>query len=718
VLESLVLKSDELYLAGEISTDGSGERAAGLYLRDTRFLSQFLITLDGEPLSHLTSRTLALATGVIVSTNGLLSRPDDDILPHSLGIEQRVTLTDEMTVALTLRNYTPRPLSFVLAITTGSDFRDLFDIRGFPRPKRGVLLPIEQCNDGFVLRSQGLDNIVAATKVGFGTTPTAMALPEPYRLHSERAVLLPGLDRIELAPREIADSFGSATFDVGLSPREHWHLIVKITPLPPDGKRVSRVATLRDGRPPTPATIQVDEPNLQAFLQQGREDLAMLQTSFPEGSLPAAGIPWYVAPFGRDSLIVGLQTYTVSPRRALATLRMLASHQGTEVDARREEEPGKILHEIRYGEMARLGEVPHTPYYGSVDATPLFVMLFARTIGQLGDTNIYEELLPSVRRAVTWMEDYGDPDGDGLLEYFALPPDGVRIVHQGWKDSHDSLHHVDGSPVFGSVALVEVQGYAYAAYTWLADVVGQHGEPGWAEHLRDRAAHIRRVVNDRFWMEDNGYYAQALDDAKHPVKMISSNPGHLLFCSLPDQRRAQLTAAGLRQPDLDSGWGIRTLGSRETTYNPLSYHNGSVWPHDNSLIAAGLAKYGFAGDADRILRALVAVASQEPLGRLPELYCGFARDDEDADLPPVPYPVSCSPQAWAAAAMECIVVNMLGISMAPGELALQVKNPRLPRSVNRLEIRNIRVGYDHVTMVFERQAGSIKVTTSGPVSLL
>ena len=707
----LVLKSDELYLVGEISTDGSGERATGLYLRDTRFLSHFFFTLDGQPLHHLTDRTLGPATAWIMSANGLLPRPDGEIFPQSLGIAQMVTLTDRMTVEITLANYLPRAVEVSFGVTATADFRDLFDIRGFPRTRHGTLLPVAARSDGFRLSGRGLDERVAATDVSFDAEPAAVNTGEPELIHSEIPLLLPGLDRTGKTVQELAECVGSSRFDVCLEPHGVWRLTITVRPVPATDAGISREATLRDGRPPTPAILRVDDPAIQMLLERAANDLAMLQTSFPEGSLPAAGIPWYVAPFGRDSLIVGLQTSTVGPRRAHGILRVLAAHQGTEVDAWREEEPGKILHEIRYGEMARLGEIPHTPYYGSVDATPLFVMLFARVMSQLQDPAIYDELVPHVRRALEWMDRYGDADGDGLLEYVAREPDGVHIVHQGWKDSHDSLHHADGSKVFGSVALVEVQGYAYAAYAWLAEAVEARGDRQWAGQLRQRAERVQAAVERQFWMEDEGYYAQALDAAKQPVVAISSNPGHLLFCGLPSADRAARVAARLRQPDLDSGRGIRTLGTNEVSYNPLSYHNGSVWPHDNSLIAAGLARYGFTDGAEHILDGLIAVGKRSPLGRLPELFCGFARDETD-DAPPVPYPVSCSPQAWAAASIECIVVSMLRLATVPGEARLATDAPALPASVSRLELQGVRVGDEVTEYLFTRIDDHVQVWTT------
>jgi len=443
-------------------------------------------------------------------------------------------------------------------------------------------------------------------------------------------------------------------------------------------------------------------------------DLDMLQTSFPDGELPAAGVPWFVAPFGRDSLIVGLQTVHLAPDRASQTLRTLAALQGTTEDPYREEQPGKILHEMRYGEMARLGEIPHTPYYGSIDATPLFVLLFAETMAWTGDDQLFADLWPNVERALEWIEQYGDIDGDGLVEYRAREDDGAGIVHQVWKDSHDSLHDCDGRAVRGVVTPVEVQGYVYAAYESLAGVALARGHAGWAAKLQARAERVRAAVEALFWMEDEGYYAQALDEEKRQVRAISSNPGHLLFCGLPSPERARAVAARMRQPDLDSGWGIRTLSSAMPSYNPLSYHNGSIWPHDNSLIAAGLRRYGCMEDANRIASALFAVAETDPLLRLPELYCGFARTDTAAHIAPVPYPVSCSPQAWAAAASQFLVRSMLGLGPV-GQRQVAIVDPALPGWLNEVTIHGLAVCGLPAAVTIRRNGDAYDVLTTGPV---
>jgi glycogen debranching enzyme len=367
---------------------------------------------------------------------------------------------------------------------------------------------------------------------------------------------------------------------------------------------------------------------------------------------------------------------------------------------------------MRYGEMARLGQIPHTPYYGSVDATPLFVMLVAETIRWTGDAALYQEMLPHVQHALTWIEEWGDSDGDGLVEYAARLADGVHIVHQGWKDSHDSLHQPNGQAVLGSIALVEVQGYVYAAYQGMSEIAALYGDADWAARLRARAAALQRQVEERFWLPREGFYAQALDGDKRPVAAITSNAGHLLFCGLPSPERASELARRMRQPDLDAGWGVRTLTMR--SFNPMSYHNGSIWPHDNSLIGAGLARYGEHEGLERIASAIFAVAQRLPDHRLPELYCGFSRRQGFAEQAPVPYPVSCSPQAWAASALPLLLRAMLGLEVDAKRRRLLMA-PSLPAWLPRVRIEGMRALGSTFDLDVEQQGNDYEIRSDGPV---
>jgi glycogen debranching enzyme len=690
--QEIVLKHNELYLVGEDTIDSSQERATGLYLRDTRFLSFWDLRVNGVPLEPLDVRVLGLDRAVVVEANGALAadgqRMIEPVLPLTVAVEQHIQLGTDLRIQIVLSNYSGRVLPLSLSLEIGGDFRDLFDIRGFPHRERGgnYVSPM-QLPDGLALGFADRSGATTRLLISFSRSPSLMVASAPVdEPELEPTVVLPGLDQMSQAQPLPPPPHGKAFFDLTLEPRATWELLVTLTPSVADRRPISRVESDQynvDRR--DTARIATDHFWVNRIIDRAAADLDMLQTSFQDGCLTAAGIPWFVAPFGRDSLIACLQALHIAPDRAKETLRTLAALQGRTIDPFREEEPGKILHEMRYGEMARLGDIPHTPYYGTVDATPLFVMLFAETIRWTGDESLYRELLQNVQRALEWIEQWGDRDRDGLVEYTTQSADGVRIVHQGWKDSHDSLHDVDGRSVTGSIALVEVQGYVFAAYRWLAEIVAVYGDAHWGRELSDRSDQVRRVVEDRFWLPEEEYYAQALDEEKRPVTAISSNPGHLLYCELPSPERGRLVAARLRRPDLDSGWGVRTLAASMATYNPMSYHNGSVWPHDNSLIAAGLGRYGEIGGLERIASALFTAAEHLPDHRLPELYCGFPRNEDSAADGPIQYPVSCSPQAWAAGAAPLLMRAMLGLEADPDKGILRVA-PAFPDWLSRVRI--------------------------------
>ena len=718
--QDLVLKHNELYLVGESHTDGSGERATGLYVRDTRFLHSWNLCINGVSLEPLDARVLGPDRAVVVGANRALASDErgiaEPVRPLTVSVEQRVQLGADLRVRIVLGNFSGRALPLALSLEVSGDFRDLFDIRGFPRAQRGgTYLPPVPSPNGLTLGFADRSGATARLLVTFSRPPKLTVVsaaedePEP-----EPTVLLPGFDEVSEARPLTSPPHGKAFFNVRLESGASWDLLVTLTPVPAGELPISTPEPEHDGgHPLQSARIATDHIRVNLILDGAAEDLAMLQTSFRDGQLTAAGIPWFVAPFGRDSLITALQTLHVAPGRAAETLRTLAALQGRAVDPFREEEPGKILHEMRYGEMARLGEIPHAPYYGTVDATPLFVMLFAETVRWTANESLYRDLVPNVQRALEWIEHWGDRDGDGLVEYATQSADGARIVHQGWKDSHESLHDVDGRAVSGNVALVEVQGYVYAAYCWLADIVGRYGDAAWAAELRDRSEQVRRLVEERFWLPEDGYYAQALDAKKRPVAAVSSNPGHLLFCGLPTPERARRVAARLRCHDLDSGWGIRTLAAGMPNYNPMSYHNGSVWPHDNSLIAAGLGRYGEIGGLHQIATALFTAAEHLPNHRLPELYCGFPRDGDTAA--PIQYPVSCRPQAWAASAAPLLIRAMLGLEADP-ERGLRVA-PAFPDWLSRVRIDGLEAFGRRFDLDVERDDAGYRVQSDGPVEV-
>lgn len=642
----LMLKNNELCLFGRPQSR-AGMDESGLFVRDTRFLSRFETRILGMPLEILALRQVDGATLELAAAAPELFLPVEDTEEHrrlqgqSVFLEQRIWLTDALHVRTRVTNFDGTPVSLPLEIELGADFRDMFDVRGMTPKTRPTLTPpvLDGDGHGIAFTASGTDGDEIATAIALDPAPGSAGPTFAPETGGSVALAWP----LTLAHGE------SATVELTIAPK-------------PAGAPL--VARRADGahaafRPRLGLTSP--DPALDAFVRQCDADLALLYTSFPEGDIPAAGIPWFIAPFGRDSLITALQTMHVYPDRAASTLRVLAALQGTKDDPWREEEPGKILHEMRYGDMARSGQAPHSPYFGSVDSTPLFVMTVAeydRWHGAAGDT-LFDDLLPNVRRALEWIETRGDLDGDGLLEFGAKANDAVHITQQGWKDSFDSLHFADGREVEGPIALVEVQGYLYAAYAGLADAARRRGETTWADDLAAKAERVRRTVEDHFWMEEAGFYAQALDGQKRQVDAISSNPGHLLFCRLPSPDRAARVAAMLVSPELNCGWGVRTLSTSMATYNPLSYHNGSIWPHDSSLAMAGLAEYGFAEEAAMLAQGLIDLSTHAPNARLAELYCGFP---QEPDRGPVNYPVSCIPQAWAAGSGLLAVRALLGLT--------------------------------------------------------
>lgn len=630
----LTLKNNELFLVGRSETCG-GMHEAGLYLRDTRFLSTFTATVSGVPLDVLSVQTLSASEAIITSTTQSGHEDRTGIPGSDLVVLQRIRLGAALNITFEAQAFGGWASTVTLDIEMAADFRDLFDVRGMTPKQRPRLHPPEVLADRTVsFSATGSDGQTAKLDVASEPSPLRAGIASGDRVSDNGAVPVAMAFSLDLAHGD------SAIVDLSLLP----------TPVGA-AHEAEEAGRLR-------LKISTDNRDLEAMALRADLDLAMLQTDFPEGSMPSAGIPWFIAPFGRDSLIVALQTMQTYPERAWATLRVLAANQGDRLDEFREEEPGKILHEIRYGDMARTHQIPHTPYFGSIDSTPLFVMTFAQAWRTRQDEGMYDELVPHIRRALAWIEEYGDLDGDGLVEFGAKAEDGVHITQQGWKDSHDSLHWANGDQVEGPVALVEVQGYVYAAYAWMADVATMRGDEGWAAELRDKADRVRKTVEDTYWLEGEGYYAQALDGNKRPVDAISSNPGHLLFCGLPSPERAALMVDRLMRGDMLTRWGIRTLSSTMATYNPMSYHNGSIWPHDNSLTICGMKAFGFDEAASTVAECLIRLSVHDPERRLSELYCGF--DSDDDRLGPVNYPVSCRPQAWAAGCAHLIVRTMLG----------------------------------------------------------
>jgi glycogen debranching enzyme len=427
-------------------------------------------------------------------------------------------------------------------------------------------------------------------------------------------------------------------------------------------------------------------------------DLHMLKTLIGGDEFFAAGVPWFVTLFGRDCLVTSLQTLAFWPGTPAATLRLLARYQGAQVNEWRDEQPGKILHELRVGELARMNKIPHTPYYGTIDATPLFLILMSRYAQWTGDLALFEELRTNVERALHWIDKYGDIAGDGYVSYVGNTNKG--LINQGWKDSGDAIVTEDGRLAEPPIALVEVQSYVYMAKMEIADLYERVGEREHATRLRAEASALAARFNRDFWVEEEGCFALALEAKRRPCRVMSSNAGHALWAGIVDKQKAERVVHRLMRPDLFNGWGIRTLSYKERRYNPMGYHLGTVWPHDNSLIAAGFRRYGYHEEASRIFVGLLEAAIEFEDYRLPELFTGFGREEYGQ---PVRYPVACHPQAWAAGSIPFIVETFLGLIPDAFNKRLKVVKPFLPEFINQVELRHLRIGKASVDLRFERK---------------
>jgi glycogen debranching enzyme len=647
------------------------EEELGLFFRGTRHLSQFELLAGGESPFFLSAHVTADNLQAVANLTNNDVEDEGRRTPRSTVSIRRTTLVcgPQMLVRFVLHSFHLEPLRLRLVLRFAADFADVFEVRGLRRARSGTASAPRHDRDALLFAYRGLDGVrretrceVAGASVHWqgeqGTIELLLA-PEEERV----------LDvAIDCASDGVAEA-ARRTF-VGaqtLRAREHRRWQSERTALAPSD----------DG--------------FGAVLVQALADVFMLTVPAEAGTwhdvdrYVYAGIPWFATVFGRDALITARQLLCFAPGLARGVLRVLAALQGSEENAARDEQPGKIIHEARYGEMAATGEIPFGRYYGSVDATPLYCMLLGDYARATGDLALVRELWPAGRAALAWMARHGDRDGDGYLEYERMAEHG--LANQGWKDSGDAVFHRDGRLAEPPIALVEVQGYRYAALlamAELAEALGADGAAAW----RAEAAALRARINADFWLEEHDTYALALDRDKRACAVVTSNPGHLLFCGVPDAERAQRLATRLLRADLFCGWGVRTLASGQPRYNPMSYHNGSIWPHDNSLIAAGLRRYGRAEGVLQLLSALVEAALEFEDHRLPELFCGFARR---RDAAPVPYPVACRPQAWAAGSVFLLLEAALGLECDGVHRRIVFRQPQLPAWLDALEIRNLHV---------------------------
>ncbi|MGA7731771.1 MAG: glycogen debranching N-terminal domain-containing protein [Chloroflexia bacterium] len=734
--EQLVLKEGDLFLVTDETGDVKGHTALGLYYQDTRFLSHLTFDLnDQQPelLNYSSSLnflgTLQFANRVFKLENGTL------ILKQTVSIRRTRFISEGLHDRFVFTNYNRFPVALNMKLTFGADFRDIFDLRGFARKKWGRRkAPVWQ--DGVLtLGYESMDEIERQTIITFDSQPDSVRITVP---ESDEPIVEP----VMVAPLPGEPAFNTVlptplaemAWRFVLQPNTPVALEVQITPnsgsqssVPTEATRTSPISSPMSQKVGSNfdralemmrnsyahwesegTEVITDHEYFNKLLARSKSDLRVLSQVEDDGYFPAAGIPWFTCPFGRDSLITSLQALTLNPKIAVGTLRTIARYQGQREDPWREEQPGKILHELRRGELAHLNMVPHSPYYGSVDATPLFVMLFVETMNWLDDDKLFDDLLPNVWRAIEWIDRYGDVDGDGFVEYVAATHAG-GIRNQVWKDSGDSTQFPDHTLAETPIAAVEVQGYVYAAKKGLAELLRRKGDPTSGERLEQEAEALKRAFNQAFWLPQSGFYTQGLDKDKRPVPTITSNPGHCLWTGIVDEDKAALAVERMMQPDMTSGWGIRTISGQSTSYNPMSYHNGSIWPHDNSLVVAGFKRYGFHDAANKIITQVVEAARHFQYARLPELYCGFQRDLVNMSGP-AEYPVSCSPQAWAAAAPILMLQSILGLQVDAYKRSVKV-NAHLPEWLNRVELSNLRVGNERASLLVERGAHGLHVVT-------
>jgi glycogen debranching enzyme len=683
----------------------SGE---GFYAADTRHLSELRLTIAGRQPVLLSSAIESGHHAFINATNPMLTDGSSRLPQDTLSLRQTVLVSECLYYEVAVRNFHREAVVTQVEVSLAADFADVFEVRGVDRRTSGSLAPPTREDDLLRFTYLAVDGQRRETLVELHPSPRSVQI-DGDTVHVVWAVELAAGAEIDLGLTAVPIVGGGRPARPGAAAGTE-----------PTAQAIAEaLAAQDDAWTSACARISSDNELFDALIDASVRDLHALMMPVGDSELPAAGIPWYVAPFGRDSLLSSCEALMINPAVARGTLLALAGLQADADEDWRDAEPGKILHELRVGELARTGQIPHTPYYGTADATPLFLMVAGGYYRWTLDLDTMKRLRPALDAALEWIDKWGDRDGDGFVEYERRSPAGLR--NQGWKDSDDAIMHADGSLAEGPIALVEVQGYVYEAKRRIADVYEALGEGGRAGALRGEAAVLRSAFNEAFWMPEEGFFALALDGAKQQVRSITSNPAHCLYCGIVDDEKARLVGERLMAGDMFSGWGIRTLSSLSPAYNPMSYHNGSVWPHDNAIAAAGLKRYGFDAATSRIAAALFDVASGARDARLPELFCGFSRSESSSI---VAYPVACIPQAWAAAAPFMLVQALLGISAHAPENWLIVDRPRLPDWLGSVELRDIRVGEARVSLAFNysasgatgftllEQQGDLRVTMS------
>ncbi|MCS6262889.1 MAG: amylo-alpha-1,6-glucosidase [Nitrospira sp.] len=668
---------------GDIQPVGRGTQ--GVFHQGTRFLSRQEVFLNNDRPMLLSSTVKEDNALLAVDlTNPDLYRDGRIAIPRgSVHVFRSRFLWNGVSYErFRLSNYSLSPVKMTLSIRFEADFADIFEVRGKKRERKGRMLPNVLRKDLLVLRYEGLDEVTREARIQFA--------PEPLEITASQATF-----DIELDPKGETAVAVMVACDVGDSHR----------PLLAYDAAMAEAGLAFGAEQTEDCTIQTSNAQFNEWWNRSVLDVRMMVTDTNEGPYPYAGVPWFSTPFGRDGVITALECLWIRPELARGVLAYLASTQAKEVNPAQDAEPGKILHETRKGEMAALNEIPFGLYYGSVDSTPLFVMLAGAYYERTADLAFIQSIWANLEAALTWMDTFGDPDRDGFVEYVRKSPTGLD--NQGWKDSHDSISHEDGSLAEGPIALCEVQGYVYDAKVQASKLADALGYIDRASQLRRQARSLKERFEEAFWCEESSTYALALDGHKRPCQVKTSNAGHCLYTGIASDEHARRVAETLMSDELFSGWGVRTLADSERRYNPMSYHNGSIWPHDNAMIAVGLARYGLKSGVEKIMTGMFEVSLVLDFHRLPELFCGFVRRPGQGLTR---YPVACNPQAWAAGSAFMVLQACLGLSIIASEQKVVFNHPILPEFIDKMQIKNLKVGTASVDLLLRRHDLDVGIT--------
>ncbi|MHA7098557.1 amylo-alpha-1,6-glucosidase [Priestia aryabhattai] len=692
-MEYRVIKENDVFLLSEPNGNITKEHpyGLGLYTKDTRFLNKLNLKINGENPVLLSSEASENYMATILLTNPHMEDEKGLILwRESVEIERKRFINKGVLYeALKFKNYFPKTITFSITVEVEADFMDMFIVRGFQTGKVGRRTGQFVDGEQLIFTYDGADNLSRRTLISWNKQPSSVS------------------------------DLGEIMFEFTLEHEQEEEVVLMIQPQIGEEKKdkiLPMKKALNDLRNSytkwenSSTKVKTDHQILQRLISQGLNDIRVLLTDVGYGQFPVAGLPWYGVPFGRDSLIAALQMLPFNPQVAKGTLKTMAAYQGKENNPWRDEQPGKIMHEVRYGELANTDQIPFTPYYGTVDATPLFLILLTEYVKWTGDLEFFKELQGNVDAAFTWIDKYGDKDGDLFVEYHQESSKG--IANQGWKDSGDSIVHRNGDYAESPIALAEVQGYVYQAKMGIALLYEAVNKPKEATLLKEQATLLKKKFDEQFWIDDVSFYAIALDQNKEKVGTITSNPGHVLLSEMLNEEKVEHVASMLVSDKMYSGYGIRTMGEGESGYNPISYHDGSIWPHDNSLILLGLSKVGKQEEANKVMQGLIEAAKHFEYDRLPELFCGYSSRLGK----PVKYPVACSPHAWAAATPLTFIQSLL--QLFPNSISKEIHlNPCLLDNMNELNVQGINIGEGILSVTIKKEAGetfvSIDENTTG-----